>query len=147
MRGTLSLLISIAILLSLTAIAAGYTYGPLGETPDTLLTYEMGWVDDDGGVVPGPIDRALLAKAKSHLKQAEIAQEIYALDNICYAADLNSLRAADPGLPDGITVSWSGCDGYRIEVAAHDSRGTVCSLDKVGGSAEYHATATEPGGG
>ncbi|RJQ43248.1 MAG: hypothetical protein C4534_08635 [Gaiellales bacterium] len=134
------MLVSLAILLALTAIGAAYMYDLPAPVGDTVVSFGLGWGDSDDGTVPAPVDRALLARAKSHLKQAEIAQEIFVLDNNCYAADLESLRTADPGLPDGIDVTASSCSGFRIEVAAGDSRDTICSLDKEMGSVEYHAT-------
>lgn len=99
----------------------------------------MGWTDSDSGTVPNPIDRALLARAKSHLKQAELAQEIYITEAGCYAADLESLQIVDSGLPDSIIVAEASCSGYTIESPADDSADTICSLKKVWGKSEYHA--------
>jgi hypothetical protein len=115
----------------------------LGTSPivptELNLTTGMGWVDSDYGTELNPIDRALLAKAKSHLKQAELAQEIFITEAGCYATDLESLRTVDPGLPDGIIVAEASCSGFTIESPANDSTDTVCSLKKVWGKSEYHA--------
>ncbi len=93
-----------------------------------------------------PIDRALLARAKSHLKLAEIAQEIYITDENCYASDLDSLRLEDPALPNGIEITESSCRGYTIEVEAHDSAGHVVSLEKDWGRSEYHSIPRQASG-
>lgn len=143
MRGTLTFLISMTIWCLLVILAAGYMEGwSMPDNPGLELTAEMGWGDNDLGIEPGPIDRALLAKAKSHLKQAEIAQEIYAIDNNCYASDLEEMREADPGLPEGLSVTSSSCTGFTIESPAHDSLETICVLSKEWGKSEYHAIPT-----
>ena len=105
-----------------------------------------GWVDSDSGASMNPIDRAYLAAAKSHLKQAEIAQEIYVLDNNCYATSLDQLRTEDPALPDSVKVVNASCTGYLIESQAHDSGATVVSLQKNDGAGEYHAIQTAAAG-
>lgn len=140
MRSSFAILVALAVWCTISAVSAGSILGSSPITPTELdLSTGMGWVDSDSGAILNPIDRALLAKAKSHLKQAELAQEIFITEGGCYATDLESLRSVDPGLPDGLIVAEASCSGYTIESPANDSTGTVCSLNKVWGKSEYHA--------
>ncbi|MBI5870487.1 MAG: hypothetical protein HZB44_05940 [Actinobacteria bacterium] len=140
MRSSFAILVGLAVWCAITAVSAGSMLGSYPVVPTELdLTTGMGWVDSDYGTRLNPIDRALLARAKSHLKQAELAQEIFLTEAGCYATDLESLQTVDPGLPDSINVAEASCSGYTIESPANDSADTVCSLKKVWGKSEYHA--------
>lgn len=143
MRGAFSILLVIGIwftAIAYSAHAAGISLGsPPAVKTGTIASAGMGWVDSDAGTTPSAIDRARLAVAKSSLNQAEMAEEIYAIDNNCYAANIDQLRTADPAVPGSISVVSSSCTGYLIESPAGDSVGTICSLAKENGISEYHA--------
>ncbi|MHB0867488.1 MAG: hypothetical protein ACYC6B_08710 [Thermoleophilia bacterium] len=112
---------------------------PVGQADIVMgMSANPGWPDSDSGAPVSIIDRASLALAKSHLKQAEIAQAIYQTDTGCFAADLEALRTADPAVPDSVTVVSADCAGYVMESASGDSQGSVCTLINSGGRSEYH---------
>lgn len=145
MRNVFGTLIAMTIWIVVLAVAAQTMASPEdarlpSENVDVEMgmSADMGWSDSDSGYQPAIIDRASLAAAKSHLKQAEMAQAIYQLETECFAADLDELRIADPAIPDSISVVSASCDGYAIESASGDSRGSVCSLVNNGGRSEYH---------
>lgn len=112
---------------------------PVGQADVMMgISANPGWPDSDSGAYVSIIDRASLALAKSHLKQAEIARAIYQTDAGCYADGLDELRSADPAVPDSVTVVSASCDGYVMESASGDSQGSVCTLINSGGRSEYH---------
>ena len=144
MRSIFAILIGIAVwcgLLVYSAHALGLLGpgGGAGAGENFTVTYGAGWGDSDTGARMSPIDRAQIAVAKSALNQAEMAEEIYALDHSCYASTLDELRTEDPAVPGSVRVARSDCRGYRIEVTALDGSATVCSLDQDNGQTEYHA--------
>ncbi|MCL4310307.1 MAG: hypothetical protein M0Z32_08470 [Actinomycetota bacterium] len=147
MRSILSIVIGLAVWCGVVGFSA-YSLAAerLPAPPAATTAADGGWPDSDSHVSMNPIDRAYLAAAKSRLKQAEFAQEIYVLDNNCYASDLDQLRTEDPALPDSVQVVRSSCSGYLIRSQAHDSGATIVSLKKENGAGQYHAVQTAPAG-
>ena len=147
MRSILSIIIGLAVWCGVAGFSAYSLAAERLPAPSIATTgADGGWPDSDSGVSLNPIDRAYLAAAKSHLKQAELAQEIYVLDNNCYASDLDQLRTEDPALPDSVQVVSSSCTGYLIQSQAHDSGAIIVSLEKENGVSQYHAVHSAPAG-
>lgn len=148
MRSIFSIVVGLAVWCGLIGFSAYSLAAERQSSPAaaTAANATGGWPDSDSGVSMDPVDRAYLAAAKSYLKQAEIAQEIYVLDHNRYAASLDQLRTEDPALPGSVRVASSSRSGYLIEARARDSGSTVFSLEKQNGVGQYHAVQTAAAG-
>lgn len=72
-----------------------------------------------------PQDRAARLAAQSQMRNAQMAQEAYFVDNNRYASTMAELRSMDAYLNQKVEVTGGNTSGYEMRITASDSTGTV----------------------
>lgn len=72
-----------------------------------------------------PQDRAARLAAQSQMRNAQMAQEAYFVDNNRYASTMAELKSIDAYLNKNVEVTGGNASSYEMRVTASDSTGTV----------------------
>lgn len=81
-------------------------------------------------------DRAARLAAQTQLRNAQMAQEVYFVDNEKYASSTSVLKNSDANVSSKVEVTRGDRNGYEMQVRANDSAQTVFILRKNGSSIE-----------
>ncbi|MHB9112783.1 MAG: type IV pilin protein [Thermoleophilia bacterium] len=81
-------------------------------------------------------DRAARLAAESQLRNAQMAQEEYYVENERYAATTAELKSIDTRLNPKVEVISGSAKGYEMKITANDSSQTVLIIRQTGSRIE-----------